>query len=141
MDVKWKGQTLTVLDDGSFSGDENGILLMEWPESKGLDSLLLETRELGVFKGLLAQSTTETAVFCTQKATYSLRQVSTSNTLLLAHPESLKTVSLSSYLELQKIPPKLERLKDVLEAYPYKGPIEEQRMAEQNVRLKLDIIF
>ena len=125
-----KSQLLTV-SEGSFSGEENGILLMEWPE-KHLELLqMTDVNSFGVFKGLTQSN--ETAVFCTKIATYSLRQVSTSNTLLLAHPETFQAVSLNSYLELQKIGPKLERVKDVLESYPYKGPREEQRMAEQNV--------
>lgn len=97
---------------------------------------LLELLDEGFVKGdlVLKGSDNEPAVLVTDSETFGVRQVLTSNTLLLVDPISKETISLNAYLELVKMQPRLEKLLELLDAYPYKGPLEETRMASRQVR-------
>jgi hypothetical protein len=96
-----------------------------------IDPSLLNQLDSFVLKGLEK----DVACLCTQKHTFQLRQVLTSNTLLTLTKSQSPTELFNSYLELVPMLPKYDRLVDLLENYPYKGPIEEERMSVQLVIL------
>ena len=71
--------------------------------------------------------------YTSDSKTYSLKKVSTSNSLFLLDQET--TVLFQEYWELSKIPGQVGELQGLLEAVPFKGLEQEKRALENYVFL------
>lgn len=69
--------------------------------------------------------------------TFSLKKVSTSNSLLLLDEE--KAYLFQEYWELLKVPGQVSELQGLLEAVPFKGVQEEKRALENYVIYNLNV--
>ena len=80
----------------------------------------------------------EKMFYVSDSKTFSLKKVSTSNTLLLLQDE--KAFLFQEYWELIQVPGQVSELQGLLEAVPYKGEQEESR-ALDNIVFKVFKIF
>ncbi|OZJ04854.1 hypothetical protein BZG36_02597 [Bifiguratus adelaidae] len=92
----------------------------------------LTTRQGVVIKG----NPHDEAVMCTANATYAVREVQLSNSLLVCDTDSaiqdrwLVTSTLTSHLEVSACPPRLERLQYILKQSQYSGPENEASISQ-----------
>lgn len=128
-----QGQPLVLCPSSQHMDDGEDLVLLELEPGLLSD---LDAKDSWVFKG---PTDDHQAVLCTGNSTFSVRRVLTSNTLLLlpSHGTSPKTTTtrLYEYLECSRILPRLETLEELLEAYPYKGPLQESRRIQKDFEL------
>ncbi|KAJ3171919.1 Sister chromatid cohesion protein DCC1 [Geranomyces variabilis] len=77
------------------------------------------------------------AVLCTRDATYAIREVQTSNTTLLTRKQAegySVDACMSGYMELVPTRPRVDKLRELLEAALYDGPVEEERERSKRLR-------
>ena len=64
------------------------------------------------------------AVLCSSSASYLIKKVQITNTMLLLDPEGVAVDSLDYYFELKQTTPGFDKLLNLLQKYPYTGAAE-----------------
>jgi len=129
--------------DSSTLSTQSKLLLMELPDANILD--YIENGDKLVIRG---HPTDDTAVVCTDVKTYDLKEVKTSNTLILLEELETSPGELrgpagefscvkkkaccvkDNYLELKQKIPDFSRMKEIISKTLYKGPIEEEEYSQ-----------